>query len=162
MASRSTGDQWVNLYGCVTIGNTFCQHGSTLMPAWISNYIHYEVREEITYPFSNFNGWVDELDHHLNQWWITLQWRHNDHDSISNHQPRGCLLYRLFGRRSKKTSKLRVTGLCAGNSPGAVNSPHKGPVTRKMFPFDDVIMMIKWTLRDNSKWNHNKLWQSIR
>ena len=23
-----------------------------------------------------------------------------------------------------------------------VNSPHKGPVTRKMFPFDDVIMVI--------------------
>ena len=40
--------------------------------------------------------------------------------------------------RSKKTSKLRVTGLCEGNSP--VNSPHKGPVTRKIFPFDDVIM----------------------
>ena len=31
--------------------------------------------------------------------------------------PRHCLLKRLFGRRSKKTSKLRVTGLCAGNSP---------------------------------------------
>ena len=43
-------------------------------------------------------------------------------------------------RRSKKTSKLRITGLCAGNSPGPVNSLHKGPVTRKMFPFDDVIM----------------------
>ena len=39
-----------------------------------------------------------------------------------------------------QTSKLRVTGLCVGNSPGPVNSPHKGPVTRKMFPFDDVIM----------------------
>ena len=24
-----------------------------------------------------------------------------------------------------------------------MNSPHKGPVTRKMFPFDDVIMMIR-------------------
>ena len=24
-----------------------------------------------------------------------------------------------------------------------VNFPHKGPVTRKMFPFDDVIMMIE-------------------
>ena len=48
---------------------------------------------------------------------------------------------RLFRRRSRKTSKLRVTGLCAGNSPGPVNSPHKGPVTRKMFPFDDVIMI---------------------
>ena len=71
---------------------------------------------------------------------IALHWRHNDDDGVSNHQPHGCLLNRLFGRWSKKTSKLRVTGLCAGNSPGHVNSPHKGPVTRKMFPFDDVIM----------------------
>ena len=71
-----------------------------------------------------------------------LHWRHNDHDGVSNHQPYVCLLNLLFGRRSKKTSKLRVTDLCAGNSPGPVNSPHKGPVTRKMFPFDDVIMAI--------------------
>ena len=73
-----------------------------------------------------------------------LRWRHNDHDSVSNHQPLGCLLNRLFRRRSKKTSKLRVTGLCVGNSPGPVNSPHKGPVTRKMFPFDDVIMRVHY------------------
>ena len=38
-------------------------------------------------------------------------------DSVSNHQPHNCLLNRLFRRRSKKTSKLRVTGLCVGNSP---------------------------------------------
>ena len=74
------------------------------------------------------------------RWKIPFQWRHNDHDSVSNHQPHGCLLNRLFRRRSMKTSKLRVTGLWVGNSPGPVNSPHKGPVTRKMFPFDDVIM----------------------
>ena len=48
--------------------------------------------------------------------------RHNGRDSVSNHQLRDCLLNRLFRRRPKKTSKLRVTGLCAGNS------------------FDDVIM----------------------
>ena len=72
-----------------------------------------------------------------------LQWLHNDHDGVSNHQPRGCLLNRLLRRRSKKTSKLRVTVLCMGNSPGPVNSPHKGPVTRKMFPFDDVIIWWK-------------------
>ena len=72
-----------------------------------------------------------------------LQWRHNDHDGVSNHQPHGCLLNRLFRRRSKKTSKLRVTGLCVGNSPGPVNSSHKGPVTPKMFPFDDVIMWLR-------------------
>ena len=69
-----------------------------------------------------------------------LHWRHNDHDGVSNHQPHGCLLNRLFRRWSKKTSKFRVTGLCVGNSPGPMNSLHKGPVTRKVFPFDDVIM----------------------
>ena len=48
----------------------------------------------------------------------TLQWRNNNgHDSVSNHQSHHCLLNRLFRRRSKKTSKLHVTGLCAGNSP---------------------------------------------
>ena len=55
--------------------------------------------------------------------YLTLQWRHNDHDSVSNHQPHGCLLKRLFARRSKKTSKRRVTGLCAGNSPGTGEFP---------------------------------------
>ena len=46
-----------------------------------------------------------------------LLWRHNGCDSVSNHQPHHCLLNRLFRRRSKKTSKLCVTGLCVGNSP---------------------------------------------
>ena len=66
----------------------------------------------------------------------TLHWRHIGCDCVSNHQPYDCLLNRLFRRRSKKTSKLRVNGLCEG----PVNSPHKWPVTRKMFPFDEVIM----------------------
>ena len=60
-----------------------------------------------------------------------LQWRHNERDGVSNHQPHDCLLKRLFWRRSKKTSKLCVTGLCEGNSP--VNSPHKGREMRKCF-----------------------------
>ena len=47
-----------------------------------------------------------------------LLWRHNGRGSVSNHQPHDCLLNRLFRRRAKKTSKLRVTGFCTGNSPG--------------------------------------------
>ena len=43
----------------------------------------------------------------------SLQWRHNEFHGVSNHQP---LLNRRFRHRSKKTPKLRVTGLCAGNS----------------------------------------------
>ena len=52
-----------------------------------------------------------------------LQYRQNGRDSVSNHQPHHCLLNRQFRRRSKKTSKLRVTGLCAGNSLGTGEFP---------------------------------------
>ena len=48
---------------------------------------------------------------------LILQWRHNERDGVSNHQPHVCLLNRLFRRRPKKTSKLCVTALCEGNSP---------------------------------------------
>ena len=72
----------------------------------------------------------------------SLQWRHNGRDGISNHQPHHWLLNSLFRRRSKKTSKLRVTGICGGIHRGPVNPPHKWPVTRKMFPLDDVIMIV--------------------
>ena len=42
----------------------------------------------------------------------SLRWRHNEFDGVSDHQPHDFLLNLLFGRRSKKTSKLHVTGLC--------------------------------------------------
>ena len=46
-----------------------------------------------------------------------LQWRYNGCDGVSNHRRPDCVLHRLFRCRSEKTSKLRVTGLCEGNSP---------------------------------------------
>ena len=71
----------------------------------------------------------------------SLQWRYNGRDSVSNHKTHDCLLNPLFRCRSKKTSKLRVTGLCAGKFAGVRwISQHKWPATRKMFPFDDVII----------------------
>ena len=62
---------------------------------------------------------------YVQMWWkyvgwhanITLQLRHNERDGVSNHQRLHCLLNCWFRRRSKKTPKLHVTGLCAGNSP---------------------------------------------
>ena len=54
---------------------------------------------------------------------IPLQWRHDGCNSVSNHQPHDCFLNSLFRCRSKKTSKLRVTGLCARNSPGTGEFP---------------------------------------
>ena len=43
----------------------------------------------------------------------TLQWRHNEPNGASNHQHHDCLLNRSFRHRSKK---IRVTGICEGNS----------------------------------------------
>ena len=54
---------------------------------------------------------------------MSLQWRHNGRDCASNHQHHHYLLNRLFRRRSKKTSNLRVTALCAGHSPGTGEYP---------------------------------------
>ena len=65
---------------------------------------------------------------------ITLQWRHNERDGVSNHLPHDCLLNRLCRRTS------------------TVNSPHKGPVTQKMFPFDDVNIT-------HNYWSQMKLWK---
>ena len=67
----------------------------------------------------------------------TLQWRHNERNGVSNHRRLDCLFKRLFRRRSKKTSKHCVTGLCERNSTVAGQFP-KEPFARKMFSFDDI------------------------
>ena len=80
---------------------------------WLSLWTRCEKKNMITLIVTWKNGFFITYPFMTN----TLQWRHNEHDGVSNHQPLECLLSRLIGRRSKKTSKLRVTGLCAGNSP---------------------------------------------
>ena len=60
---------------------------------------------------------------------ISLQWRRLD-----------CLLNRLFRRRSKKHQSSGALTIVSGIHGWPVNSPYEGPVTRKMFPFDDVII----------------------
>ena len=59
----------------------------------------------------------------FSKWFTALQWRHNECEGVSNHQPDDCLLKRLFRCRSKKTSKLRVIRLCEGNSPATGECP---------------------------------------
>ena len=47
-------------YGCPSVA-LFYQHGLTLNPAWISNYMYHKVWDELTYPFPNFNGYTVEF-----------------------------------------------------------------------------------------------------
>ena len=73
--------------------------------------------------------------------YIPLKWRHNEHDGVSNHQRHECLLNRFFQAQIKKKHQSSASLAFARRiHRGNVNSPHKGPVTRKMFPFNDVIM----------------------
>ena len=92
------------------------------------------------------------IDHCIERWSLCLDavpflhsqkslwWRHNGHDGVSNLQPHHYLLNRLFGCRSQKTSNSALLAFVRGIHRGTMNSPHKWPVTRKMFPFHDVIM----------------------
>ena len=57
----------------------FYSHGLTLIPALISNYVHYNMWGEITYPFPNFNGytvevweWISNLSHVLLGMWLLI------------------------------------------------------------------------------------------
>ena len=67
---------------------------------------------------------------------------HNGRDGVSNHRRLHYLLKPLHRRRSKKTSKVRVLAFVKGIHRWPVNSLHKGPVTRKLLTFDDVIMVV--------------------
>ena len=96
--------------------NALLQRGCAIV--WVNNHIPLFIWMQLL-----INAPMKEGTYHskifLNESFIfnSIQWRHNEHYSVSNHQPHDCLLNRLFGRRSKKISKFRVNGLCAGNSP---------------------------------------------
>ena len=74
--------------------------------------------------------------------WISIQWRHNKRDGVSNHRRFDCLLNCLSRRRSKKHQNSAPVAFVRASHWWPVDSPHKGPVRRKMFPFDDAIMSI--------------------
>ena len=71
-----------------------------------------------------------------------LQWRHNERDGISNHQPHDCLLRQPFfsGADQRKHWSSALLAFVRRIHRSPVNFPHKGSVTRKMLPFDDVIV----------------------
>ena len=95
--------------------------------------------------------WVfSQWSSHQRQWdlfleiWVTcmyifhssLQWRHNEHDVVSNHQPHDCVYSSVYSGADQSKYKISASlAFVKGIHRRPVNSPHKGPVTRKMFPF---------------------------
>ena len=70
---------------------------------------------------------------------VSLQWRHNERLK----SPASRLLTRssIQGADQRKHQSPVSLAFVRGIHRWPVNSPDKGPVTRKMFPFDDVIMI---------------------
>ena len=95
----------------------------------------YSLGKAVWHPWINADNCVNQIArYHCARLWsyyvphknALLEWcvpiSHNNDVIMSgiasqNHQPHDCLLNCLFRRRWKKPSKLRVTSLCAGNSP---------------------------------------------
>ena len=85
----------------------------------------------------------------------TLQLRHNWRDGVSNHRRINCLPNILFRRRSKKTSRLRITGFCVGKPLVTSGFPSQMAmaVAQKIIPSDDVITKSRLYVRHQQIWN---------
>ena len=104
---------------------------------------------------STVGSGADQRKHH--------QWRHNGRDGVSNHHPH-CLLNRLSSAHQRKHHSSTSLAFVRGIHRWRMNSPHKKPVTRKMFAFDDVIMTVRrpialfprWRMESFGKKNYNE------
>ena len=119
-----------HLIWCNALRPTYLAHRASNVPKWVPNKTS---KPEVSSPcallcfmvFMYCNTLPILQDYSL-ALWQSYDCHCGDvikNDFVSNHQPHHCLLNRLFRRRSKKTSKLRVTGLCVGNSPGTSELP---------------------------------------
>ena len=74
------------------------------------------------------------------------------------------IVYSIFysGVNQRKHQSSASLAFVQGIHWWPVNSPHKGPVTPKMFPFDDVIMhrdkleKAKWKWESHCRWKHER------
>ena len=82
----------------------------------------------------------------FSHFWRSIQLCHNERDSVSNHRRLDCLLDRLFRRRTKKTSKLRVTGLCEGNQSVTRGFTSQRDSNAKLFSFGDIITCTAYSI----------------
>ena len=116
MPSRDLFPRWSQAAICV-----FQMYWRCRSEVWLSRYhlVYYVIRTGAS-DLKLFVGGVFcySLYHNVHQ----IQLRHNERHGVSSHWCLGCFISRLFRRRSKKTSKIRVPGLYEGNSPVTCNT----------------------------------------
>ena len=115
---------WININGCLT--------KPLLKVGWMSNYIPLFYMDVITYSCPNPDDGSDDL-HYDDVIMGTIV------SQITSLTIVYSTVYSDADQRKHQSSASLVTFVW-GIHRGPVNSPNKWPVTRKMFPFDDVIM----------------------
>ena len=119
---------------------------------WISGCMPSFMWGRIIHPVLNINGvwdkpplmlWMNPSENIQYDLYnsATLQWRHNERDGVSSHQPHDCYSTVYFGADQRKHRRSALLAFVRGIRRWTVNSPHEWLVTRKMLPFYDVIMM---------------------
>ena len=89
---------------------------------------------------------------------MSLQWHYNECDGISNRWHFDCLLNCLFRCSSMKILKPVSVAFVRGIHQWPVDSPYKGPVMWKMFPFDDIILCLRVSCQKDPT-RHAYAWQ---
>ena len=108
--------------------------------AWTSNYTPQYLCDVITCPCPRDLFWHNTPDMCSSNTTLTLQWHHNERDCVSNHRHPNRLLNRFSCADQGKHQSSASLAFERGIHRWPVKSPHKEPATRKMFPFDDVII----------------------
>ena len=65
----------------------------------------------------------------------------NEHGGVSTHQPHDFCSTIYSGADQRKLQNSASLAFVRGIHQSALNSQHNGPITRKMFPLDDVIIL---------------------
>ena len=89
----------------------------------------------------------------LAQVMVLLQWCHNGRDGVTNYRRLNCYSTVCSGANQRKHQSPASLAFVRGIHRWLMNSPHKMTVTRKMFPFDDVIMLLQDVFME-----HHFLW----
>ena len=85
---------------------------------------------------------------------ISLLWRHNGRDGVSNHQPHDCFSTIYSGANQRKHQISASRAFMRGIHWSPVNSAYKWPITRRLFPFDDVIVTCDWAVTCQINWQY--------
>ena len=91
-----------------------------------------------------------------------LYWCHNERDGISTWTTCVSIVCTTVcsGADQRKYQSSAPLDFVRGIHRWPVNSPHKGPVTRKIFPYDGIIMTISISYQPFWCWTprHSHLW----